>query len=322
MAKVTIEDISRDTGLSRGTVSRALNNKPDIAETTRERVLEACRKLNYVRNSLARSLATGKCYAVEMVVSDLTHESQARLVNGALSAADEAGYSLRLTEVSSEAGAAKLAHLGRMPIDGVFIGADLARVAAPPPALGGKSVVSCHPVPGVDCDRVAPDFVEAGRMSARRLLATGEKRLLFVSRSEQPEADLTAHGFHEVAKDGGARVETVVGEEISRLTRVLAEVRAAAASDDDLALRVLLICLYEQRVPGADIFIIGHGDAPCAAGAQLSSVALEREETGRRGVEALLERISHDRSGPSVETRVAPRLVARQSTEGGWFAGA
>ena len=54
MRKVTIEDISRDTGLSRGTVSRALNDRPDISTRTKQRVLETCRKLNYVPSFAAR----------------------------------------------------------------------------------------------------------------------------------------------------------------------------------------------------------------------------------------------------------------------------
>ncbi len=68
MARITIEDISRQTGLSRGTVSRALNDRPDISRQTKQRVLEACRKLNYLPSHAARSLATGRSFAVAVLV--------------------------------------------------------------------------------------------------------------------------------------------------------------------------------------------------------------------------------------------------------------
>ena len=71
MGKVTIEDISRSTGLSRGTVSRALNDRPDISAQTKQRVLEACLRLKYVPSHAARSLATGRRYAVAVLVDDL-----------------------------------------------------------------------------------------------------------------------------------------------------------------------------------------------------------------------------------------------------------
>jgi DNA-binding LacI/PurR family transcriptional regulator len=53
---VTLADIARELGLSKMTVSRAINNDPLVNTKTRERVLEVSRRLNYQPNHFARAL--------------------------------------------------------------------------------------------------------------------------------------------------------------------------------------------------------------------------------------------------------------------------
>ena len=53
----TIKDVSKETGLSIGTVSRVFNNRGYISQETRDKVEAAVKKLNYQPNALARSLS-------------------------------------------------------------------------------------------------------------------------------------------------------------------------------------------------------------------------------------------------------------------------
>jgi DNA-binding LacI/PurR family transcriptional regulator len=103
MHKVTIEDISRDTGLSRGTVSRALNDRPDISPKTKQIVLESCRKLNYVPSHAARSLATGRNYAVAALVDNLESPFSAGFLRGAIDHARQAHYVVHVVELGPQA---------------------------------------------------------------------------------------------------------------------------------------------------------------------------------------------------------------------------
>lgn len=64
----SIADLARYCGLSEGTVSRALNNYPDIAKKTRERVQQAARELGYQPSSTARRLARGSVETVGFVL--------------------------------------------------------------------------------------------------------------------------------------------------------------------------------------------------------------------------------------------------------------
>ena len=60
MQRVTIKDIARMAGVSVTTVSRALNDAPEISGETRERIMEICRREGYRTNLLARSLISNR----------------------------------------------------------------------------------------------------------------------------------------------------------------------------------------------------------------------------------------------------------------------
>src|SRR5919199_671094 len=70
---VTLADIARELGVSKMTVSRAINNHPLINPETRERVLEVARRMNYQPNQHARALATNRSYLIGVVVPVLMH---------------------------------------------------------------------------------------------------------------------------------------------------------------------------------------------------------------------------------------------------------
>ena len=63
-----IARLAKELGISTGTVSRALNDKPDVNPETRQRVLETARKFGYVANQSARNLAKGKTNTVGFMV--------------------------------------------------------------------------------------------------------------------------------------------------------------------------------------------------------------------------------------------------------------
>ena len=56
MKTITIKDIAKKCGVGVSTVSRAINNHPDISDETREKILQVIKENNFVPNSTARSL--------------------------------------------------------------------------------------------------------------------------------------------------------------------------------------------------------------------------------------------------------------------------
>ncbi len=69
--KVTIHDVARSAGVSRQTVSRALNDKDEIDGTTKQRVLDAARALGYRPSRFARGLVRQDTTTIGLVIPDL-----------------------------------------------------------------------------------------------------------------------------------------------------------------------------------------------------------------------------------------------------------
>jgi len=88
----TLSDIARVAGVSKMSVSRAINNRPKISEETRERVLKVARRLNYQPNRYARALTTNRSYLIAIVVPDLTHSFFAEMSRGIEVLTKAAGY--------------------------------------------------------------------------------------------------------------------------------------------------------------------------------------------------------------------------------------
>ncbi|PYS57914.1 MAG: hypothetical protein DMF76_20870 [Acidobacteria bacterium] len=88
----TLADIARELGVSKMTVSRAINNHPEISPETRARILEAAQRMNYRPNQFARALTTNRSYLLGVVVPDLMHSYFAEICRGVEGLARPLGY--------------------------------------------------------------------------------------------------------------------------------------------------------------------------------------------------------------------------------------
>src|SRR5512146_161337 len=96
----TIKEVAKVAGVSTQTVSRVINERPDVAPETRERVQRVIERMRYRPSALARSLIQQRSYTLGVVTAGLKHIGPSRTLNGITSAAEEAGYSLLLKELS------------------------------------------------------------------------------------------------------------------------------------------------------------------------------------------------------------------------------
>ena len=88
-------------GVSTQTVSRVINERPDVSPETRKRVQEVIKALSYQPSALARSLISQRSHTLGVVTAGLRHIGPSRTLSGITSAAEEAGYSILLKELPS-----------------------------------------------------------------------------------------------------------------------------------------------------------------------------------------------------------------------------
>ncbi|WP_226643211.1 LacI family DNA-binding transcriptional regulator [Microbulbifer variabilis] len=92
--KVTINDVAERAGVSIKTVSRVINNEPSVRTSTRERVMQAVKVLNYRPNLAARNLAGTHTYSIAFIYDNPNAYYVIDMQNGILEACREQGYEL------------------------------------------------------------------------------------------------------------------------------------------------------------------------------------------------------------------------------------
>jgi DNA-binding LacI/PurR family transcriptional regulator len=81
-SNVTLKHIAEALGISAMTVSRALNNRSNVDEKTKQRVLEKAKSMGYTPNHVAKSLVSSKTYTIGVVIPEITHAFFPEVVRG------------------------------------------------------------------------------------------------------------------------------------------------------------------------------------------------------------------------------------------------
>lgn len=100
--RVTMKVVAREAGVALSSVSRVLNNHPDVSADMRSRVLDVVRELGYERDLLASSLRRGATRTVGFIVSDVSNPLFAEMIKGAESRLRQEDYSIILASSQGE----------------------------------------------------------------------------------------------------------------------------------------------------------------------------------------------------------------------------
>src|SRR5918911_1535512 len=179
---VTLADIARELGVSKMTVSRAINNHPLINSETRERVLEVARRMNYQPNQYARALATNRSYLIGIVLPDLMNLYFAEVIRSIEAITRPAGFQLLICSTEED----PTRELGevetlRQRTDGLIISPVL-----PPTETkayrkmikdGARIVLVDRTMKNLNCPAVATDNVQVGRLATDHLIGLGHRRI-------------------------------------------------------------------------------------------------------------------------------------------------
>lgn len=137
--KATLKEVARAAGVSTQTVSRVVNQLPNVAEDTRQHVQQLIESLGYQPNIVARSLITRRSSILGVVATGLEYYGPTAMLVGVQQAAEEMGYSLTLLlthEPEKEDFSAMLNELAGRQVDGIIwavppVGQNRIRTIAP-----------------------------------------------------------------------------------------------------------------------------------------------------------------------------------------------
>jgi DNA-binding LacI/PurR family transcriptional regulator len=327
-------DVARLAGVSHQTVSRVLNDHPNVRAETRERVLSAMRELDYQPNSAARTLVTRRSNTLGIVTLDSTLFGPASMVYGIEQAARAAGWFVTIASVNSLAGTSVVEAVNRLREQGVE---GIIAIVPKDSGLSALSSLSLDlPLVGVGAGRaggiptVGVDNTAGAAAATRHLLELGHRTVHHIAGpAGWPESRQRSAGWRATLKAAGAVVpEILVGDWSARagyeMGQRLARDRTVTAifcANDHTALGALrAVSEVGRRVPD-DVSVVGFDDIPEAPFMipPLTTVRQDFGEVSRRSMALLLDLTgSHPRAehgeGASPDIRLAPHLVVRDSS--------
>ena len=214
MRTATIKDVATKSGVGVGTVSRVLNNSPQISEATRNKVLEAIKELNYVPNVAGKRLSQKKSYVIAVVVPVIDHPFFARLVSFVEKEADAKGYSVLLA--SSQHRIEKeheiLRRLQQNEADGALF---VTHYEHAEDEFKNLAIVSIDRHLGKDIPIVTTDNYEASRKAVEHLIEKGCKKIAYLGTkpNQVSEVSLREKAYRDVIKEHN--MECIVVNEIT-----------------------------------------------------------------------------------------------------------
>jgi DNA-binding LacI/PurR family transcriptional regulator len=322
-------------GVSRGTVSRVINDSPQVSPRAREAVRAAIAQLGFVPNRAARTLVTQRTDSVALVVSEseerfFTEPYFAAVVRGISAGLAGSGLQLLLAVAQSPAEREQLEnYLTGQHVDGVLLvslhGIDTlpARLESRgvPTVLGGRPL-GAQPAACVDADNRG-----GARLAVAHLARGGRRRIAALTGPQDMTVGLERYSGYldglaearlaadpELVEAGDFRLDSGV-RATEALLRRRPDLDAVFAASDAMAIGAMrALREHGRRVP-EDVAVVGFDDSVAATQARpaLTTVRQPVEEMAKALTLTLLDRIG-DPDAPITSRIFPPKLVVRASS--------
>ena len=316
MKYLTLKMVAEKAGVSVNTASRAINNKPDINEKTKKRILEIAQELGYIRNSAAVALRTKKTRTIGVVIADNRNPFYAEVLNGMEIAAREKNYHIILANTQrnykKEEEAINLLLAKR--VDGVLIAPvqdrddDIKKLieANIPFVIVGRDFND------IDLDAVYNDEVKGGFLATEYLIKKGHKKIAFINGVlHKSPAKGRLKGYKKALKEceipfndaliSVGDIDVKDGyERTKKLFEKGLDFTAIFAYNDMMAFGSMQAIKEKGlRIP-EDIGLVGYDDIQFSSliSPSLTTIRLKKKELGIESVKLLFSRINGNRKKP------------------------
>ena len=330
--RATIKEVASAAGVSTQTVSRVINNRPDVSPETRKRVQEIIDQLSYQPSALARSLIRQRSYTLGIVTAGLKFIGPSRTLSGITSAAENAGYSLLIKE-QPHFNANDIIPVFRTllsrHVDGVIwavpeVGENRSWVNQLPLDLDIPIVyMAMEPREGISV--VSIDNYLGGKLATSHLLEQGYRNIGHVTGPlDWWEARRRMAAWADTLEEAGISVDerhwtegnwspASGAQAIEKLFEQYPEMDAVFVSNDQMALGVLqMACHRGLRIP-EEIGVVGFDDISESAffWPPLTTIKQDQFDVGKVAVEEIIKIIE---SGWQGQETVRPKPIILTTT--------
>lgn len=332
---VTLKDIAFKAGISVSTVSLILNNKPTrISESTKSRVLNIAKELNYRPNQIARTLRNNRSKTIGIIVSDIQNSFYASIAKGLEDECNKFGWNLILCNTSDrfDREYEYIEILNSKGIDGIIIG--MSSTGSYKKAKYSIDLLDKNNIPFVLLDRtlktptcniVDVDSESGGYIATRHLLELGHTNIACVTGPTYLEGTYSRlNGYRKALVDYGCHFspDLIYNGDYSYDSGVRAaksliskEISAIFAFNDLMAYG---ICHYLRSIDlfvPKDISVVGFDDIFYSKMTEvpLTTIRQPAYQIGQKAGNILIQIIEGISNGPQIY-QFKPELIVRSST--------
>ncbi len=327
----TIKDIARVALVSVNTVSRALNNKPDVNKRTKRRILSIAKQLNYSPNYLAKGLISRQTRTIGVVVTDNANPFFAKMIKGIEDVAYAKGYNIILCNTDEdpvrEENAIRLLYEKR--VDGILITpvqtgrehiSKLMRLQIPFVLLNRHSNT-------IETDYIINDNAHGAKLAINRLLEIGRRRIVYIAGpASVSSVQERLEGCRMAMRQGNVSLRNLHIEHTNLklqdgydvMIRILrsASLPLGVFTYDDLLAIGAMKAIGEAgfKIPD-DVALVGYDDIDFAEFLEvpLTTVRQQRYRIGEMGAKLLVDRMGGKTSRRYKHVVLRPDLIIRKS---------
>ena len=330
---LTIHDIAKEAKVSIATVSRVLNNKPDVSEETREKIKNIIRENNYNPNEVARGLVWHKTDTIGLVIPSITNPFFPEVAKGIEDEARKNGYSVLLSTTENNKIREKeiIQVMKAKNVDGL-IGSLTENKINNIEKLVGENISLIQidrKIPDLDFPSVTIDNKLSGYLATIHLIKLGHKKIAHITgESNVKNTQDRLIGFKnalqendlfynkEWIKFGNPNIEDSGYKKMKELLHQKNQPTAVFFGNDIMAVDAYKAILEHGLKIPEDISIIGHDNIRLSSLIQpsLTTINQPKYELGKSAVQIMINKIQNEQK--EVEDIILkPELIIRKSTK-------
>lgn len=332
---VTVADVAREAGVSAGTVSNVLNNKPTVKNSTRIKVENAMAKLDYHMNYAAKMLRSNQSSYIGLIVPSIANPFFSEFARSVEKAAHDAGYSIFLCNDERN-------YVNELNYVYNLLGKGVSGIIIAKPQLSVNEISNIFtkcPIVITDFDRpkdtlfssVNVDFKQGFQQALDLLVSYGHNRIAFIDGLRENNRTKALFPFlKESLKEKGLDIPTEYYRkgnygwesgylECGSLLRMEFPPTAILCANDFMALGAMKAAIEKGLKVPSDISIVGYDNISLSKIfiPSLTTINNPITEVGSQAVRLLLAEIERRREGRSAEEGativLSSELVVRDS---------
>lgn len=323
--RATILDVAAAAGVSRQTVTRAMNDMPGIRQATRERVQELARELGYSPSRFAKGLVQGARTSVGLAIPDLTNPYFPAFASSVVEMATQRGWNVVVDDFGHGTSSSLDAVARLSPqVDAVigYLGSDSGKAQA---MLGRRPVVVLDDPAGQTAGGISFDYSHAARLALNRLLAVGCGHIAYLDSGTDDALSVRGSAVAGVAAELGIELTVLhaaesaqaAGEAVADLVSRHAAMDGLVVFNDLMAAGALKGLAKSGRTVPDDCAVIGMDGIPLGelVTPELTTLSLNLREVGRTAVDLLEGLLSgaFAHGSPEAQLKLRHDLILRES---------